>query len=386
MKVRSVILLGGARNNCGDYLIVARAQALFAHYLPNAAVTVLDRTKKFSSHDFDLMEASDLVVLVGGPLIRNNCAERLNLAEAALSGRLSAMDTPFVIMGGGAKPLEPFSTSRLRPTAPTAQLLEKIESAPYYSGTRDIESIVLLRNAGFGNFGFTGCHALYPLPPQEEPCRPFSIYNVRKIVFSCGAPDGMGEDAVRQHLDVLESIRKAMPQAELVAAFHHAVEDAELKRLFNGRIPLGWRDLFVRVSGAGVRVADISGGLDRMLELYASADLHVGYRVHAHVLMTSWRKPSLLIAEDGRGSGMADVISGRVLCAWGSRRRPRGLVGRIFARKAEFEKAYCSGMGEQVIGELERCSREGKTLNEERPIVKANPMKAWFAQFAEGRS
>lgn len=153
MKVRSVILLGGARNNCGEYLIVARAQALFAHYLPNAAVTVLDRTKKFSSHDFDLMEASDLVVLVGGPLIRNNCAERLNLAEAALSGRLSAMDTPFVIMGGGAKPLEPFSTSRLRPTAPTAQLLEKIESAPYYSGTRDIESIVLLRNAGFGNFG-----------------------------------------------------------------------------------------------------------------------------------------------------------------------------------------------------------------------------------------
>ena len=383
MNVRSAVLLGGARNNCGDYLIVARAQALFAHYLPNTAVTVLDRTKKLSSRDLELMEASDLVVLAGGPLIRNNCAESLNLAEAALSGRLSAMNTPFVIMGGGAKPPEPFAPTRLRLTAPTARLFEKIESSPYYSGTRDLESIVLLRNAGFGNFCFTGCPAIYSLPPPEEPCRPFFLENVRKVVFSCGAPGGMGGDAVRQHLDVLVAVRRALPQAELVAAFHHAVEEAELKRLFGGRCPLGWRDLFARVNEAGVRVADISGGLDRMLELYASADLHVGYRVHAHVLMTSWRKPSLLIAEDGRGSGMADVISGKVLRAWESRRRPRGILDYVLRRKAVTEKVYSHDMGEQVVDELERCSREGKALNEERPIVKANPMKAWFAQFVE---
>ena len=75
MTPRNVILLGGARNNCGDYLIVARARALFANYLPESTVTVLDRTKPFSSSDFAQMEASDLVVLAGGPLIRNNCAD-----------------------------------------------------------------------------------------------------------------------------------------------------------------------------------------------------------------------------------------------------------------------------------------------------------------------
>ena len=219
------------------------------------------------------------------------------------------------------------------------------------------------------------------LPPPEEPCRPFSLDNVRKVVFSCGAPGGMGEDAVRQHLDVLAAIRSALPHAELVAAFHHAVEEAELNRLFGGRCPLGWRDLFARVSEAGVRVVDISGGLDRMLELYASADLHVGYRVHAHVLMPSRRKPSLLIAEDGRGSGMADVIAGKVLRAWTSKSRPQGILDRALRRRAVTEKVYSHDMGAQVVGELERSSKEGRPLNDIRPIVKSDPMRDWFAQF-----
>lgn len=384
MTPRNVILLGGARNNCGDHLIVARAKALFAHYLPEAAVTVLDRTREFSSGDFALMEASDLVVLAGGPLIRNNCAESLNLAEAASSGRLAAMKTPFVIMGGGAKPPEPFAPSRLRLTPPTRLLFEKIESSPYYSGTRDLESIVLLRNAGFGNFGFTGCPALHALPPPEGPSRPFSLADVRRVVFSCGAPGRMCEDAIRQHLDVLEALKEALPNAELVAAFHHTVQEAEFGNVFGGRCPPGWRDLFARVGRTGVRTADISGGLDRMLELYASADLHVGYRVHAHVLMTSWRKPSLLVAEDGRGSGMADVIAGKLLRAWSGRAHPRGLLDRLMGRKAVSEKAYCQDMGAQVVGELERCSKAGLPLNDVRPIVKANPMKDWFSQFARG--
>ena len=386
MKIRSAILLGGAKNNCGDFLIVDRARRLFAHFLPEVAVSVLDRTKPFNDSDFERMANADLVVLAGGPLIRGNCAESLHLADAAVDGRLAGMDAPFVIMGGGAKPPEPFMPAQLKMSEPTRRLFEKVESAPFYSGTRDFESLVMLRNAGFGNFGFTGCPALYALPPPESMFRPFSLSNVRKVVFSCGAPGGMCEDAIRQHLDVLASIRKALPQAELVVAFHHAVEEPELQKLFGERSPLGWQELVARVKAAGVRVADVSGGLDRMLALYASADLHVGYRVHAHVLMTSWRKPSLLIAEDGRGSGMADVISGKVLRAWESRRRPRGLAGRIFAKKVELKKVYCGDMGEQVVGELERCLREGKPLNEERPIVKANPMKTWFAQFAERRS
>lgn len=381
MTPRNVILLGGARNNCGDHLIVARAKALFSHYLPAADVTVLDRTREFSSRDFALMEAADLVVLAGGPLIRNNCAESLNLADAASSGRLAAMKTPFVVMGGGAKPPEPFTPSRLRFTQPTRLLFEKIESSPYYSGTRDLESITLLRNAGFGNFDFTGCPALHSLPPPEEPRRPFSLSDVRKVVFSCGAPGGMCEDAIRQHLDVLEAVRRILPNAELVAAFHHTVQETEFGNVFGGRCPPGWRGLFARVCGAGVRVADISGGLDRMLELYASADLHVGYRVHAHVLMTSWRKPSLLIAEDGRGSGMTDVIAGKVLRAWSGKVHPRGLLDRLTGRRPAPERVYCQDMGAQVADELERCSREGLAPNRIKPIVKANPMKSWFSQF-----
>jgi polysaccharide pyruvyl transferase WcaK-like protein len=44
------------------------------------------------------------------------------------------------------------------------------------------------------------------------------------------------------------------------------------------------------------------------LKLYGQVDLHVGYRVHAHLCALSRRRPSLLIAEDGRGRGQAVTL------------------------------------------------------------------------------
>jgi polysaccharide pyruvyl transferase WcaK-like protein len=53
---------------------------------------------------------------------------------------------------------------------------------------------------------------------------------------------------------------------------------------------------------------DASRDLDA-LELYGQVDLHVGYRVHAHLCALSRRRPSLLIAEDGRGRGQAVTLA-----------------------------------------------------------------------------
>ncbi len=55
---------------------------------PRADRVAIDRSSPFSEEEFGVMESADLVVFVGEPLICGNCAESLNLAEAALSGRV----------------------------------------------------------------------------------------------------------------------------------------------------------------------------------------------------------------------------------------------------------------------------------------------------------
>lgn len=378
------VVLSGARNNCGDYLIADRTQRLFDRHLPGEPCVVLDRTRPFSEESLRAMEEADVVVLAGGPLVRGNCAESLNLAGIALSGRLGRMRAAFAVLGGGAKLQEPFSPGRIKLSKATRILFDKIEASPFYSGTRDFESLVLLRNAGYGNFRFTGCPALYSPGAGERQPAPFSLGGVRTLVFSCGAPGGACPDAIAQHLDVLEALRNLLPGAKITAAFHHSTDPAEYSKAYGGTCSDGWTRLRSRIEAAGFECADISGGLERMLALYSKADLHVGYRVHAHVLMTSWRKPSVLIAEDGRGSGMADVIAGKVFQAWRTETSrllplPGGWCpAKFVARK----RSYDPGLGAKVAGCIS--GMEGRIVN--FPKTDPSAMAAWFSQFKEIRA
>lgn len=52
-----------------------------------------------------------------------------------------------------------------------------------------------------------------------------------------------------------------------------------------------------------VHIRDVSGDVNK-LDFYQDCDLHIGYRVHAHLYFISQRTPSILINEDGRGLGM----------------------------------------------------------------------------------
>ena len=54
----------------------------------------------------------------------------------------------------------------------------------------------------------------------------------------------------------------------------------------------------------GFRVLEASGDLSA-IDFYRDADLHVGYRVHAHLMFLSHRRPSILINQDGRGVGQS---------------------------------------------------------------------------------
>ena len=49
------------------------------------------------------------------------------------------------------------------------------------------------------------------------------------------------------------------------------------------------------------------------MKFYEKMDFHIGYRVHAHLYFLSRRVPTVLINEDGRGTGMVTTLKMPIL-------------------------------------------------------------------------
>ena len=62
-----------------------------------------------------------------------------------------------------------------------------------------------------------------------------------------------------------------------------------------------------RLNAIGVESRDISYSRDGF-DIYNDCDLHIGFRVHAHIYNLSMRNISILIEEDGRGAGVNEAL------------------------------------------------------------------------------
>jgi hypothetical protein len=63
----------------------------------------------------------------------------------------------------------------------------------------------------------------------------------------------------------------------------------------------------------GIGYVDISGSAENLINYYSNVDLHIGFRVHAHIFMNSIARQSILVSEDGRAKGVKGAIGGIVL-------------------------------------------------------------------------
>ena len=106
-----------------------------------------------------------------------------------------------------------------------------------------------------------------------------------------------------------------------------------------------------------------------MIDLYSNCDLHIGYRVHAHVFMTSIKKPSILIKEDGRGEGMSEVIEGK---CFDNKLGQKPLWVNIFGGR---------GLPKSICNYLDDASKNQLCLNYTKQEY-FDEMKKFFAQFS----
>jgi hypothetical protein len=307
------VLLTGSKNNAGDFLIKHRAKALFGAFRADRTLVDLDAWVPFDSARLNEVNRSKALILMGGPALQQ--AMRPDIYP--MVGELRRIRVPIIAMGIGwkSRPGHWGATHRYRLNEDTINLLESIEASGYLSSVRDYHTLNVLHSYGFEGYSMTGCPALFSLDHVGRAVvRPASV---RKIGFSLGVSFVGHKEIERQTKELITSLRSIFEEAELYVAFHHSVAPEYLSTHGSWR-PL-WRahrEMLQWLESEGVSHADIAGGASKLIDFYSDMDLHVGYRVHAHIFMNSISKPSVLINEDGRGIALKDVIGGLYLNAF----------------------------------------------------------------------
>jgi len=319
------VLLTGAKNNAGDFLIRERAITLLRRLRPDRELVNLDGWRPITDEQLELVNGAEALLLTGGPSVRPNMRPDIY----ALRPRLSDVRVPITTLGVGWRgPTGDWALTRHAAFSPASrELLERIREDGLRSSVRDYHTLNVLRRAGIGRVVMTGCPAVYA-PDVVGGFR--APERLSTVSVSVGVR--MAESAAmwRQTLALLRATRQAFEGARVVAVFHHSTDEAFTKA-YGRPTPLfeAQRRLLAWLDSEGFEHVDVSGSAESMKVQYDSSDLHVGYRVHAHIYMTSMMRPSLLLAEDSRGSALKEVLGGHIVEAIeGTPNRIAAKVGR----------------------------------------------------------
>lgn len=288
------IVLTGALKNVGDYLIAERAKALISYYKPNAEIVDISRYESLDDR-LELINSANAVILAGGPGYRPNMYPSI----FKLTKNLDHIQVPIICMGMGWRgfPGDDENVYNYKYDSLSQKFLER-SSQDYYLGCRDYLTERTLKNNGFKNTLMTGCVAWYDM---NYITKDYVLHNkVENIVFSNPAET----KNTLQAIEVIKLIKEKYPNAKLYCAFHRGIEadnhtnkkEAEASKLLKRNAEI-----------LGYEILDLSHNLDSM-KIYDEADLHIGYRVHAHIYCISHYRKSILIEEDGRGRGVNEAF------------------------------------------------------------------------------
>ena len=315
-------LLYGAVKNMGDFLIYERAKALLRHHKePTVDFLELHSIREPLDPHLDRVNATRAVIICGGPGIQRNAYP----GRYPLVTNLDDIKVPIIILGGGwsGVPGDDATLSQYGFTRTTMGLFERIKRQGHSIGVRDHLTEKALRNNGITNVTMIGCPAWYDLECLERDFHAPSTINT--IAFTPPARSLFHSQAV----DIMRMLRRRFPDARLICSFHRGITaDAETPTE-----DARWLGALAQTAEElGFDIVDTSYGIEKATTLYADCDLHVGYRVHGHLLFLSRRKPSFLVHEDGRGRGASEALGLPGIQGW-----TRTVPGKIAARVGQWK-------------------------------------------------
>ncbi len=280
-----IVTITGAYRNCGDHLIRSRAHALLRAFVDSEIVDIDRRDLGQQSHP--ALEKARHVFLSGGPAYQRDIHPKvypLNLTDSP---------RPFIPLGLGYK--DSLASSHFRFSPGSLEFVQEIHRRIEQSSVRDNLTLDILQRNGISNVAMTGCPAWYSLPNLDQDMHPLAT--IAHIAISAPAK------ITSSFINLIRLIRNRFRTADITIAFHHGyyprISLKSMPFLAKHARTKAW-SLLNRC-----RVQSLAGNLNAMEDLYSKSDLHIGYRVHAHLLRLSLRKPSILICEDKRGVGQA---------------------------------------------------------------------------------
>lgn len=291
-----IAFLSGADKNAGDFLIAHRSKTLLRTYVKDCIITEFDRNKTLDDK-LDKLNECDVVVFAGGP----GYVSDMYPGKFPLVGNLELIRPRLFALGMGSR-VSLNATREVRFKPKTHVLLKRLEADGFGLGCRDLLTKRVLEANGFRTAIFTGCPAWYDLDKANIP------ELLSKPTRSAVRTIAVSDPAVQRNMPaakfLIEELKQAFPQAKVILVFHRGwTEDKFTKHELaeaQGRLA-SW------ARSSGVETIDIAYS-DKGFSIYDNCDLHVGYRVHAHLYNISERRPSYLIEEDSRGYGANEAL------------------------------------------------------------------------------
>ncbi len=320
------LFISGAYKNAGDFLIEKRCEYLFKQIEPTCVIEKIMSNVSLDNK-LEYVNGFDWIVIPGGPgYIFDYYPSHIKLTSC-----LDDIKAKIMAVGLGWYGADTTQHTILNYTfsKETQKLLLRISSDCGFLGCRDNYSVQVLRNNGFEKAIMTGCPAWYELEKINEiSLRKDIDFNFKKICVS--DPAELFENA-EQCLKVVRYLRKTFPCSEICFVFHRGIEKDMYTNSFNAKIAQRLKKKLCAMDN--ITVHNIAFG-ENGFAVYDDADLHIGYRVHAHIYNLSKRNVSVLIEEDGRGAGVNEALSLPRLLAYKEKAR---------APKSVFEKAFRKG-------------------------------------------
>ncbi len=306
------VLLTGGKNNAGDFLIKKRAISLLSQYRQDRGIVDFDGYQALDENKLSIMNGARAVLLTGGPALQKNMYPNIY----RLRKNLKDIKVPITAFGIGWHSAQGgwCNTHSYEISGPSLELLQRIKRDGLPVSVRDYHTENVMNSLGLDGIMMTGCPALYS-SKSEQPNEGAGKH--KKIAFSLGVAFKNSPAMYKQMQSVLLGLLGKYGKECVEVVFHHGLEKGGLsvlgvtKRLNKVQMRfLSWLD------DLNITSIDISGSADNLIDYYSNVDLHIGYRVHAHIFMSSIGRPSLLLSEDGRGIALERVLGGAEIPAY----------------------------------------------------------------------
>lgn len=282
------IILSGAYINAGDFLIVDRTKKILQNIYSNCEL--IEYPRNISLDDkLNEINKSDALIIAGGPAYKTD----MYPSTIKLVSNLDEIKTKILTIGVGwyGKDTTNECVYSYEFSDSSKKLLNKI-SLNTNLACRDWYSVKVLQNNGFLNTKMTGCPAWYNLDKVEQTTLRENInFEFKKICIS----DPANDINFSQCMKLINFIKNKFPNSQINFILHRNENNGKYDNLIN----------FCNENK--ISIIDITGSVEKF-SIYDDCDLHIGYRVHAHIYNLSNRNISILIEEDGRGTGVDEAL------------------------------------------------------------------------------